>query len=116
VHRQLQFDPALIGGVYANLLAIWHTGDEFTLDFAVNAAPASRDRMPDGREVIAVNHKVVARVRIPPGAAFEFIRLLNENMTLYEQQFGPIKRPGQDQESPLYPPPDLGAPGGEAAA
>ena len=31
----LQVPPELEGGVYANFLGVWHTGYEFTLDFAV---------------------------------------------------------------------------------
>ena len=31
----LQVPDALEGGVYSNLVAVWHTPYEFTLDFAV---------------------------------------------------------------------------------
>lgn len=110
---EIQADPALVGGVYANALAIWHTGHEFTLDFIVNAQPPRPAQAPGGQNVIHAPQKMVARVRIPPGAVFEVIRALNENMTNYERVFGPIRRPGQDREPPLYPPPDLGNTGND---
>ena len=79
-------------GVYANLLAIWHTADEFTLDFAVKQPSEVRDTADGGQEV-HVPARVVARVRVPPGQIFEILRALNENMTHYERAFGEIRRP-----------------------
>jgi Protein of unknown function (DUF3467) len=108
---ELQADPSMAGGVYANALAIWHTAHEFTLDFMVNAQPPSPGVAEDGTPVIRLPHRLVARVRIPPGAAFDVIRAINENMTRYEQAYGPIHRPGK--EEPLYPPPELGNTGDE---
>lgn len=99
---EVQADPAMTGGVYANTLAIWHTAHEFTLDFLVQSSPAQPAQTPDGQAVINAPHRLVSRVRIPPSAAFDVLRALNENMTNYERAFGAIKTPGQDQ--PLYPP------------
>ena len=79
-------------GVYANLLAIWHTQDEFTFDFAVKQ-PAQTRETDDGVPVVHVPARVVARVRVPPGQVFEILKALNENMTHYEQTFGEIRRP-----------------------
>ena len=109
---EVQADPSMAGGVYANTLAIWHTAHEFTLDFMVNSQPPQPAQSEDGTTVIRVAHQLVARVRIPPGAAFEVIRAINENMTQYEQAFGPIRRPGDD--TPLYPPHNRGSAGGES--
>jgi len=79
-------------GVYANLLAIWHTQDEFTFDFAVKQ-PAQMGEAEDGTQVVHVPARVVSRVRVPPGQVFEILKALNENMTHYEQAFGEIRRP-----------------------
>lgn len=87
--------PELEVGVYANLLAIWHTQDEFTLDFAVKQPPQIGQQQ-DGTEVVRVPARVVARVRVPPGQVFEIIKALNENMTHYERTFGEIRRPDAD--------------------
>jgi hypothetical protein len=79
-------------GVYANLLAIWHTQDEFTFDFAVKQ-PSQMRESDDGAPIVHVPARVVTRVRVPPGQVFEILKALNENMTHYEQAFGEIRRP-----------------------
>jgi hypothetical protein len=87
--------PELEGGVYANVLGVWHTGHEFTLDFAAiqpSVAPANPT------EPTTVPCRVVTRVKIPPSVIFEIMRALSQNMTLYENKFGEIKRPGSTQE------------------
>ncbi len=81
-------------GVYANLLAIWHTQDEFTFDFAVKQ-PSQLRPSDDGGESVHVPARVVSRVRVPPGQIFEILKALNENMTHYERAFGEIRRPQQ---------------------
>lgn len=101
----------MAGGVYANTLSIWHTAHEFTLDFAVNSQPPQPAQTEDGMTVLRVPAQLVARVRIPPGAVFDVLRAINENMTNYERAYGPIHRPGQ--EAPLYPPTALGDTGTE---
>ena len=35
-------EPEQEAGCYANALAIWHTGHEFTFDFLVSSEPRSR--------------------------------------------------------------------------
>ena len=46
--------------------------------------------------------RITARVKVPPTLVFEIIRALNDNMTVYEGQFGAIPQPGN--EEPLFPP------------
>lgn len=103
---ELHAEPHMSAGVYANSLAIWHTPHEFTLDFMVNAQPPQPAQTEEGMTVVRTPYQLVARVRVPPGAVFDVLRALNENMTRYEQAFGPIRRPGDDQ--PLYPPSAMG--------
>lgn len=81
-------------GVYANLLAIWHTQDEFTFDFAVKH-PSQLRPSDDGIDKVHVPARVVSRVRVPPGQIFEILKALNENMTHYERTFGEIRRPAE---------------------
>lgn len=102
VEFEAHTDPALEAGVYSNGVAIWHTAHEFTFDFFVNSQPPAEARTPEGEQVIRAPHRLVARVRIPPTSVFDIIRTINQNLTLYEQQFGQIRQPGQD--SPLFPP------------
>jgi hypothetical protein len=91
----VQLPPELEGGTYANFLSVWHTGHEFTLDFAVTQPPV----VPENpAEPISVPCRVVTRVKIPPSLIFEIIRALNQNMTTYENTFGEIQQPQATQE------------------
>ncbi len=91
-------------GVYANLLRVWHTAHEFTLDFAATL-PTRVGRDEDGNPVTIVPCRVTARVRMPPSVIFRVLRALNDNMTRYESRWGPIQHPGED--APLVVPDDL---------
>ena len=81
---QISIPDDVAGGVYSNLALVWHTAYEFTVDFAAIERSDS-NRVPA---------RVVARVRIPPTVMFDLMRSLNENMSIYEQKFGEIKRFG----------------------
>ena len=50
-----------LGGVYANLVHVWHTALEFTVEFAVSL-PA----MPETPDAVCV-----AWMKVPPQAAWE---------------------------------------------
>jgi hypothetical protein len=90
-----QVPPGLEGGTYANVLGVWHTGHEFTLDFAVTQPPVVLEN-PSGP--VSVPCRVVTRVKIPPSLIFDIMRALNENMKTYENTFGEIQRPEAPQE------------------
>jgi hypothetical protein len=77
------------GGTYANVLNVWHTAYEFTLDFGVMEPAAAP---PEGGAV-QVPVRLVSRVRIPVTLLFEVLKALNTNMTSYESTFGPIRQP-----------------------
>jgi hypothetical protein len=82
----------LAAGRYSNLLAVWHTAHEFTLDFAVTMPPEqSGEHGPQH----VVPCEVVARVKVAPSVVFDLLRALNENMTRYEGSYGEIRRPGE---------------------
>jgi hypothetical protein len=100
----LQVPDDLAAGVYSNLVAVWHTPYEFTLDFAV-MQPAQVVADEGGAQQSVTPARVVARVKIPPAAVFELMQALSKNEGLYEQRFGQIQRPGPGrQEPPMYPP------------
>ena len=94
----VQVPPDLEGGSYANFLSVWHTGHEFTLDFAVTQPPVVPE---NATEPITVPCRIVTRVKIPPTLIFDILRALNENMTTYEGTFGEIQRPAPTQEDEL---------------
>ena len=75
-------------GVYANFLSVWHTGHEFTLDFAATQQVEASEH---GGMVVPC--RIVARVKVPPTLAFDIIQTLNANMTRYEEVFGEIRPP-----------------------
>lgn len=101
VNFRMDVPPEEMGGRYANFLAVWHTGHEFTLDFAATQPPHPED-LEEGESPVVVPCHVVARVRIPVSVVFDVLRALNENMTRYEQTYGEIHRPeprgGQQQQ------------------
>ena len=68
----------LVPGVYANALGVWFTGHEFTFDFAV------REPLEAGR--------VVSRIRLPPTAILEILRIISSEMSRYEEVYGEIRR------------------------
>jgi hypothetical protein len=101
VQYRVDIAPEDQGGVYANFLAVWHTAHEFTLDFCGLQPPQPLDP-EDETSPLVVPSRVVARVRIPVSVVFDVLRALNQNMTRYEDVFGPIKRvepKAQDGES-----------------
>ena len=87
------------GGRFANVVGVWHSAHEFTLDFAATQQPEQREGG------VVVPARVTTRVKLPVSVLFDLIRALNENMTKYEQVYGPIVRPGDSR--PTFPPDDL---------
>lgn len=82
--------PELETGTYANILGVWHSPHEFTLDFSVSGQAI---QPPEPGEPVMIPCKVVARVKVAPSLVFDLLQALNANMTRYEQNFGEIKRP-----------------------
>lgn len=85
-------------GQYSNFLSVWSGPHDFTLDFAV-LGQAQRDE-ETGRVVVPA--KVVSRVKVPLTMAQDVLRALASNVSKFEEQAGPIWKPGDDR--PMYPP------------
>jgi hypothetical protein len=90
IELKLDVPPELEGGTYANVLNVWHTAYEFTLDFGV-MQQVGEPEDPDAAVQVPV--RVVSRVRIPVTLLFEVLKALNTNMTGYESTFGSIRAP-----------------------
>jgi len=90
---EILVSPELEGGVYANFLTIWHTPFEFTLDFCATLQP----RLDDQDAPIVFPCRLVSRVKLPPMLVFDVLQALNQRMSIYEQQFGEIRRPGDNR-------------------
>lgn len=71
-----------LGGVYANTAYVWHTLDDFTIDFATRAVP----------EAVGFDDEhvgtVVARLKVAPSVIFGIARAIAYNVAEYEQRFG----------------------------
>ena len=67
-----------LGGVYANLVHVWHSALEFTVEFAVSL-PSGPD-MPDA--------VCVAWLKVPPQVAWGLAKLLSDHVTEYEEEYG----------------------------
>jgi len=104
VQIALELPDHLVAGVYANVVGVWHTPTEFTLDFAVTQPPAVAADA-DGQPVQVVPARVVARVKLPPAQVFRLASALAENERIYEENIGKIVTPGRpENDPPTYPP------------
>lgn len=74
-------------GIYANLAMIAHSSSEFVIDFI---------RLMPG----VAKAKVKSRIVITPEHAKRLLMALQENVTKYEANFGPIT---QAEEPPKFP-------------
>ena len=75
---EFELDPVVAQGHYSNFVVIAHSPSEVILDFA-SMLPG----MPKA--------KVSNRIILTPEHAKRLLRSLTENLTNYENKFGPIK-------------------------
>lgn len=76
-------DPKVAKGEYANSMSIGHTKEEFVLDF-LNIFP------PQGN--------LVARIFTSPGHIKRILRAIEENVNIYEKQFGKIEEAAEPEK------------------
>jgi hypothetical protein len=69
-----------IAGSYANAFSLWHTAHEFTIDFG------ARTREP-------TTVQAVARIRFPRTLMFDLLTAINDDLTVYEDEWGEIVQP-----------------------
>lgn len=79
---QIELTPEVAGGTYANLAMIAHGNTEFIIDFI---------GMLPGMQKAKVNSRIV----MVPEHAKRLLFALQENISRYEQAFGPIVLPEQ---------------------
>ncbi|HTY42756.1 MAG TPA: DUF3467 domain-containing protein [Thermoanaerobaculia bacterium] len=82
---KMTIDEATAQGHYANFANILHNPTEFVFDFG---------RTVPGRPDVTV----VSRILTTPFHARQFLRALQQNVELYERQYGPIR---SDFQTPL---------------
>jgi len=74
---QIKADEKELLGQYSNLVVVHHNAEEFTLNF-IYLFPT----VPQG--------KLVASLIVNPSHAKRLLHALQENITRYEAQFGPL--------------------------
>lgn len=85
-HIQLKVDDSISQGVYANIVLINHTENEFVFDFAY-LQPANPTA------------QVRARVISSPRHTKRLIAALQKNIERYEERFGVIELTGEDENT-----------------
>src|SRR5579875_632785 len=85
----LNLPPEHEAGVYASFAQIWHDNDGFIVDFAVPTMPPMQQRDEDGTPFVLAPAKVVSRIRMPASQAWEFMRALNAQLSMWEQEHNP---------------------------
>ena len=83
---QIEVAPEVAPGVYSNFAIISHTSSEFVVDLAA---------MMPGVPKVTVRSRVI----LAPEHAKRLAMALQENIAKYEQEFGKIVVPGQEQRT-----------------
>jgi hypothetical protein len=92
VNLSVELPNELRGGVHAEVAAVWHTRDSFTIDFISPIGPGQADN--DGG--VSQQAQVVARVRVPVSVIFNVARAISDNVSIYEASFGTIGAGGPE--------------------
>lgn len=82
---EINLPDDLTAGAYATWVGVWHTRYELVLDFGVS----EREETDDDRVPI----RVVSRVRVPVGFAFELLSHVSNGMIEHERIYGESRRP-----------------------
>lgn len=75
-------------GTYADFVAVWHQRSSFVLDFSVFSNPPQLGEDDDGNQVVDLNARLAARVRIAPGQVFEIMKALEQQLSAWERETG----------------------------
>ncbi len=97
----VELSEEMAEGVYSNLAMIAHSNSEFVLDF-IRLLPG----VPKA--------KVKARVIVTPEHAKRLLAALKDNISRYEDTYGPIQHRNDDDAPNFNFPMSFGGPGGEA--
>jgi hypothetical protein len=94
----IELTEEIAQGIYSNLAVISHSSTEFVLDFIRLVPGVSKA-------------KVQSRIIVTPEHAKRLLAALQDNISRYERQFGPINK---TQGGNTFMPPIIGFEGGEA--
>ena len=74
-HIQVKASDDMLKGLYANMVQVGHTGEEFVLDFMNLLPPAGQ---------------LVSRVIVSPSHYKRLLSAMQENLKRYEEEYGTI--------------------------
>lgn len=80
INLEIQVDDATSLGQYVNMMVVQHSATEFVLDFIF---------LPPGQQ----RARVRSRVIMAPEHAKRLMKVLAENIRMYEERMGEIKLP-----------------------
>ncbi|MFJ9367927.1 DUF3467 domain-containing protein [Nocardia sp. NPDC101769] len=95
VHVEVIVPEAVSAGVYANGFTCWYNRTDFTLDCLVYLPTEPGAVTPAGQPMMRQPVQVTSRVKFPPALIFRLMQTLNDSMSNYERQFGPITHLGE---------------------
>ena len=79
-----------LGGVHANAVSVWHSGLEFTLEFAVSLR--EKQQSP--------NAVYVAWMKVPPQVAWDLAQQISDHVAQFEEEYGRFTPRSPDEEEP----------------
>lgn len=82
----INLPPENIEGHYADFAGVWHTPETFVLDFSAVSGPPQAVENEAGQKVAQIKAQIVTRVRIPASQAFEVMKALNAQLSLWETE------------------------------
>ncbi len=83
---QIKASDEVVKGVYANMVQVMHTGEEFVMDFLSVYPPAG---------------SLNARVIVSPSHMKRLVAALADNLAKYEKQFGAVKASDAPTTAPI---------------
>lgn len=84
-----EISPDTEAAPFADFVGVWHTHDVFVLDFGALKSPPQIGRDEDsGQPVLAMQARIVSRIRVPPGQVFELMRALEMQLSQWELETG----------------------------
>lgn len=86
IHQiEMNIDPEMITGRFADIAGVSHNEFGFTLDFGV----MDQTKVDENGNSITPAY-IVARLKVPTGVVFQIARAIADNVSRYEDNFGPI--------------------------
>lgn len=87
----LSSTPEVEIGSYADFVSVWHQPHQFVLDFSTYTGPPQVVET-EGKQVVNLPARMVARIRLRPEQIFEIMKALNQQLSRWEKEQGKLPR------------------------